>query len=208
MRIFVFTPVYRLEPETVAALFALEWDGPITWHLQRDNPYGDDGRKNILHQYQKGREAFLAGDYDAMLVVESDVIPPPDALKKLVALNVDVAYGVYVFRGDPPIINIFERYPQPARNTGESLTIHPGKLKKAVKAGKVACSGGGLGCTLIKRHALERFEFRMERTAHCDTYFTRDVYQAGLSMVAEMSVICGHKHEDGRIKYPGFYYAQ
>lgn len=202
MRVQVFTPVYRLEPETVQAILALRWDGPLTWVLQRDNPHSD-GRLNILHQYQIGRERFLAGDDDAMLIVESDIIPPPDALEKLAALRADVAYGVYRFRASD-VINIFERYPGEPRNEGESLSLHPRKLERALSARRTACSGGGLGCVLIRRHVLKEIDFRLGETAHCDTYFNRDVLRAGYSQVAEMSVVCGHKREDGVILWPRF----
>lgn len=213
--VLVFTPVYRLEEETVAAILALDWDGPISWLLQRDNPYeGADrstGVLNHLHQYQRGREVLLKGRYDAMLVIESDIIPPPDALQKLAALDADVAYGVYVFRPhepDPrwqPVVNLFERYPQPARNTGESLSVR-GKWPPAVE-GPMEVSGAGLGCTLIKRHVLKAIAFRalspqMNPKVHCDSWFTEDVYRAGYTMKADTRVRCGHKTPEGEILWP------
>lgn len=212
MDVLVFTPVYRLEPETVEAIFALEWDGPISYLFQRDNPHPGNERHtgvaNHLHQYRRGREAFLHGRYDAMLVVESDIVPPTFALQRLAALECDVAYGVYVFRRHRAI-NIFERYPQPARNPGESLSVSPRKLAAALRAGVVACSGAGLGCTLIRRHVLERFDFRtlsaeLHPQVHCDTWFTHDVYGAGMSMMADMSVVCGHKDENGEMLWPSW----
>lgn len=205
--VFCFTPVLRLEPETVQAIFALEWDGALTVHLQRDNPSGG-GIADHLHQYVRGREAFLAGRYDAMLVIESDIIPPPDTLKKLAALDVDCAYGVYAFRATKSVINVFERYPdkpdgrQP-RNEGESLSLHPKKLRAAVKAGKTRMTGGGLGCALIKRHVLEAIPFTViNNGGYCDTPFNRAVMRRGLMQMADMTIICGHKDKDGTLFYP------
>jgi hypothetical protein len=202
----VFTPVYRLEPETVAAVLALEWAGPIAWVFQRDNP-GGEARVNILHQYQQGRRRFLDGDADALLVVESDIIPPPDALVRLAALGADVAYGVYRFR-QSNVVNIFERYPDkggtPPRNEGESLSLHRAKLRAARQAGVIPCSGAGLGCALIARRVLERLDFRLEETAHCDTYFNRDVLRAGFTQQADLGVVCGHKDEHGQVLWPSF----
>lgn len=213
--ILVFTPVYRLEPETVEAVLGLEWSGPITWILQRDNPNeieGDlsrsgaarrQGISNNLHQMQRVRETFLAGRYDAMLVVESDMIVPKDALVKLASIDAHVVYGVYRFRTSD-VINIFELYPGNPRNPGESLSIHPHLLKRAVKLGVYPCSGAGFGCTLIRREVLERLEFRIDErnSVHCDTYFSRDVLRAGFRQAADMSVICGHKDEKGVILWP------
>jgi hypothetical protein len=217
MDVMVFTPVYRLEPETVEAVFALEWDGPISYLFQRDNPLdGSDRTTGVLnhaHQYRRGREAFLQSRSDAMLVIESDIIPPTDALKRLAALDVDMAYGVYVFR-TTPVVNIFNRYPPdtdgtPARNTGESLSVKPRLLAEALRAGVVECSGAGLGCVLIKRRVLEAVDFRtlsaeMNPQVHCDTWFTEDVHRLGFSMKADMGVLCGHKHDTGEIYWPRF----
>lgn len=209
-RVQVFIPVYRLEPETVQAVLGLQWDGPISWVFQRDNPRPgvdrETGRVNILHQYQQARDHFLAGNDDAMLVIESDIIPPPDALQRLAALDADLAYGVYRFRVSN-VINVFERYPDnadgtPPRNEGMSLSLKPRYLANAIRAGRVACTGGGLGCVLIKRHVLEAIEFRLEETAHCDSYFNRDALQKGFVQMADMGVVCGHKAKTGEILYP------
>lgn len=207
--VMVFTPVLRLEPETVAAVFAMEWDGPLSILLQRDNPIatGDarrDGYANHLHQYQRGRELFLAGGYDAMLVIESDVIPPADTLKRLAALPGDVAYGCYVFRGGR-VVNVLERYygwPRQARNMGESLTVR-GLYDAAVRQGVIDCSGSGLGCVLIKRHVIEATPFEAPADGgFFDWDWTQAVYRAGYRMMADMAVQCGHIDTTGEVLWP------
>lgn len=203
MNVFVFTPVYRIEPETVRALLLLEWSGGLTLHLQRDNPYVD-GRENITHQYRAGRCAFLAGPYEAMLVIESDIIPPSDTLMRLASLQADVAYGHYVFRCAGQVSNIFERYPGTPRNEGESLSVWPTKYRAAKRQGVIACSGAGLGCALIQRSVLEQFDFRhpADDGGCCDTWFNRDVLRAGMLQRADLNLVCGHKDVDGRVLWP------
>ena len=208
--VLVFTPVLRLEPETIESIFALEWGGPLSFLFQRDNPHPEQRDKlkrrvmNHLHQFARGREVFLAGSFDAMLIIESDIIPPMDTLQKLAALDADLAYGVYRFRVSN-VINIFEMIPARPRNVGESLSIRPGSLAAAVKAGIVDCSGAGFGCVLIKRDVLEQVPFRVEwprNGGHCDTPFVRDVYRKGFTQKADMTVICGHKDEEGQVLWP------
>ena len=199
MDILVFTPVCRLEPETVLSLLRLEWDGPLSVLLQKDNPT-DNGYINHFHQYERGRNYFLRGDYDAMMVIESDVIPPSDTLKRLVALDCDVAYGCYLFQSE--VVNVLERYKQPARNMGESLTGR-GLWEAALAQGIVKCSGSGLGCTLIQRRVLEAVPFRFrDKGPHCDWPWTEEVYRAGFSMMADTGVLAGHKMPDGRVLWP------
>lgn len=201
--VLVFTPVLRLEPETVQALMDLEWEGPLTLCLQRDNPTGD-GREDHWHQYERARELFLAGPYEAMLVIESDIVPPRDVLKRLAALEADCAYGVYRFRASN-VVNVFERYPVPQpRNMGQTLSAKPRLLRAACRAGVTACSGGGLGVILIRRRVLEAIAFRIDgrRGPHCDTFFNKDVLAHGFSQKADMRLVCGHIDEDGTVLWP------
>jgi hypothetical protein len=204
--IMIFTPVYRLEPETVASIapmLVIHATGrAITWVCQADNP-GTNGRENHLHQYNRARKMFLSGDYDAMLIIESDIIPPVDVLDQLESLNAPVGYGVYRFRLSN-VINIFEKYPDPTRNLGESLSIKPHLLKHAVDVGHYPCSGAGFGCVLIRREVIENIGFRREsgNSAFCDTYFARDVLSHGYKSWANMGTICGHKDERGNILWP------
>lgn len=202
--ILVFTPYLdKVEPRTIEALTRLEWEGSLSLLLQRDNPYGEDRVRNHLHQYQRGREAFLASSADAMLIVEADILPPADALVRLAALEADVGYGCTVFRakGSSHIVNILERYGGQARNTGESLTVR-GLWPEAVKAGIVECSGSGLACLLVRRHVIEAVPFRMPENGYCDTAWTEDVYRQGFSMKADTRVLCGHIDQDGTVLWP------
>lgn len=208
MDILVFTPVYRLEPETVQGIFAMQWDGALSILLQRDNPVTDGaerGYQNHLHQYQRGRELFLQGRYDAMLVIESDIIPPADTLQKLTAPKADIVYGAYVFRGSESV-NILERYyagtQRKARNMGEPLNLR-GLWAAALKAGVVECSGCGLGCVLISRKVLEETPFEASpEGGFFDMYWTQRVYEKGYRMLADVRVQCGHKHTTGEIFRP------
>jgi hypothetical protein len=199
--VLVFTPVLRLEPETVRSIFALEWAGALSFLLQRDNPTGNPYRDH-LHQYQRGREAFLASSYDSLLIVESDVILPKDALQRLAALECDLAYGCYLYR-DGQVVNVLERYkdwPEPVRNPGESLSIRH-LWHAAQQKGVIDCSGGGLGCILISRSVIEQMPFDDKYTFGGKQFFdfpwTCAVYDAGYRMIADCDVQCGHIDRDG-----------
>ena len=213
----VFTPVYRLEDRTIKAIMSLEWDGPLTFVLQRDNPHNDEdvrqrGVKNHLHQYQRGRDTFLRGDYDALLVIEDDIIPPSDTLIRLAGImnehpECGIAFGTYLFRHSSNVLNILNRYkpwPQMTRNTGETLTIKTVELKKARRRGVTDCSGSGLGCTLIRRDVVKAvpFENYTDNGSHFDFPWNDEVYRRGYRMMADMNVKCGHIEDDGGVLWP------
>ena len=210
MDVMIFTPVYRLERQTVQALMALEHDGPVTLVLQRDNPRrSSDGRAdgfyNHWHQYQRGRELFLAGGFDAMLVIESDIIPPADTITRLAALPCDVAFGAYVFRQSPHV-NIVERrqrWPAQVRMAGEVLTAKPGLWAAAMAQGVIDCNGSGLGCILIRRPVLEAAPFDPAPDGGFFDYgWTAGVGAQGWRMMADCLLHCGHVDEDGRVLWP------
>lgn len=202
MRVLLACPTYRLEPETVDGILRQEWPAyDVLFTLDNPYPETDRGRANVLHNYEKARSAALDGGYDAMMVIESDIIAPRDAIRKLAALESDVAYGLYVYqRGEPYPVNVL-RYvvgPEP----DQPLTNWPPEYRRAWDKGQVLCTGGGLGCVLIRRHVLEQIPFRNGDGGHCDFAFTRDVHKAGFRMMADMSVRCGHKARNGVILWP------
>ncbi len=195
------------------ALLRLAWDGPLSLLLQKDNPSRDPGGStpvdphgDHLHQYQRGRDLFLGGTFDGMLVIESDIIPPADTLVRLAALEADLAYGVYLFRGGR-VVNVLERYrpdrAQPARNIGQTLTTR-GLYAAAREQGVIPCSGSGLGCVLIRREVLESVPFEAHPSGNTffDMAWTKAVYSAGFCMKADMGIQCGHVDPDHGVLWP------
>jgi hypothetical protein len=66
---------------------------------KRQNPHNtgvpiNDGRLDILERYNRTRDIFLQGDWEALLTVESDMVLPPDAVTRLLDCDADVAYGL------------------------------------------------------------------------------------------------------------------
>jgi len=191
MRVLLFCPTLRLEPETVKAILAQEWDGGLDVMFTRDNPFAgpteestDPNRlANITHAYHKAQLLTIAGGYDALYIVESDMIPPPDALKRLAELGVPVAYGVYALRHGKPVVNVW-RYE--GKNLGMSLSLYPDELRAAW--GKaIRCSGIGHGCALIRRDVLLKLPMRPGpgNTAP-DWSFAEDCLRLGIQQWAHL----------------------
>jgi hypothetical protein len=169
------------------------WNDPIDYLLSaNDNPF-EDKYLNITYQYNKARALALDGGYDALMCVESDMIIPHDALERLAACESDVAYGLYIFRHTR---HAWSAYTNLEGQRGESLSADPDRAR-ALWGQVLDVAGVGLGCTLIRRNALERVKFRLfednpSQTA-CDWLFAQDVASEGLSQRCDLGVVCGHQ---------------
>jgi len=212
MRVLVFCPTHRgPEPETVEAILRLRWgdgfdvmfsfDNPVSTESETDaDRFGSAGRANILYNYRKARKATLDGGYGALLTIEQDIIPPSDTIARLILADADIAYGLYAFRTSRPVLNAY-RYVVNDGWPDESLSLHPEELRRSW--GRVVrVTGLGLGCTLIRRHVLERIDFEQMDSAHCDWALARDALRHGYMLKCDMNVACGHKRPDGVILWP------
>lgn len=161
------------------------------WFSKGDNPFFDNnGRNNICHNYQKARKWVLDNDYDYLFTVEADMIVPPDTLTKLLALDTDVAYGLYCFKSAATwsAFTILEM------DRGRSISKDQ-EMAKAVWGKTIDVAGVGMGCALIRRNVLEEIDFRVDDlfpTVHNDWCFSYDCQQKGFTQKCDTSVICGH----------------
>lgn len=201
MRVLLYCPTYRLERETVDSIMRLDYgQHKVDVLFRRWNPC-DNPFYNRLYNYRQARDIVLEQSYEALFIVESDMIVPEDALLKLSEHDADIVLGLYVHRhGDMPF-NF-----QPFLNAQLMSLDHysPGCINWS-GANKVM--GGGFGCTLILRHVLERINFRLfipagVVLADADTWFFHDAMKEKYNIIGDGRVVCGHITPDGRILWP------
>lgn len=140
----------------------------------------------------------LDGGYDALFLVEADMIIPPNTLLRLAAVDTDVAYGLYVSRHGSFQWLAFD---QLQGHTGKSIdrnrkfcADHWGKV--------IETKGVGMGCTLIKRHVLASTEFRRNGPCADDWYFSLDCIEKGFTQKHDLGVVCGHITPEGGVMWP------
>lgn len=202
MTVLIYTPTYAdgPHPETLRSVSQqtyTDYVHEVSWH----NPYPGRNMANVVAQYQRAQEMILAGEYEALLTVEHDMILPPDALEKLMATDAPVVYGVYMLRHGTATLNAWQKIGN--RNIGMSLSLYPKEVEKAKKAGAWEVSGTGWGCTLIRRKVLERLTVHSNsETDAGDITFSTDCLRAGIKMLARFDVECGHIEPNGNVLYP------
>lgn len=190
MKVLVFCPTRPVWPHvygrSLMSIFRLRWDEPLNYHFIVGDVEGTEVER-ILWKYQRGREIFLRGDYDAMLTVEADIEVPEDALIRLAEVPADVVYGLYVLRRGERKWNAHTTVEQ---TKGVSLSDLP-IMAREFWGETTPVKGVGLGCTLIRRHVLEELGFRLGQTT-CDWYFAIDCVEKGFIQAADLGVVCGH----------------
>ena len=194
MNVLVAVPACRpmLYRRSYESVLALRWPSGD----QIDTVFlvdGDEASRweNLLRKLNRARDLGLAGGYDALLTVESDIIVPPDALEKLAAVDADVVYGLFVLRFPPYHWNVATKM----RPGGEiHLVSQDREAAKAAWGQVLPCEGHGQGICLIRRHVLEAIEFRNPHPdlRAQDWYFSFDCQRLGFSQMAHLGVQCGH----------------
>ncbi len=157
---------------------------------------GDDPQAhrydNCTRKYEQARRIALAESYDALMFVDDDQVVPLDAYQRLAALNVDVAYGLTVWRNAPHAWSAVLA----ADGDDHITTVDMAGLTAQLWGQVIDVHGCGFFCTLFRRHVLEQVVFE-RRGRHCaDWYFDQDCDRLGFSRKADLSVVCGHITDD------------
>lgn len=175
--------------------------------IATNNPYPITGvskqdHENTLCQYRMGRRLFLDGDWDALWIIEHDMIIPEDALVKMLNTKADVVYGLYLFRHITPVLNCLRGVK--ANWADMSVTFFPEYRAEGYRKGWLECSGSGFGCTLIYRRVLEKIDFRRSESGHPvpDMPFANECLRNKFKQVCRFDVPCGHIKPDGEVLWP------
>lgn len=201
MRLLIYSPTYALpdgrdamSPESAESVRSQQIQGDLVYVIGRHNPHPPPSHRNVLAQFQQARTLCLEGGYDALLTVEHDnVLPDSGAVQRMLDTPGDIIYAPYVLRHGVAVLSTW-RYVDD-HTLGDSLTLHPDELAQARRAVTWRVCGVGHGCTLFRRHVLERIEFRaIEGGQYApDIPFALDALREGLVSVGRFDVPVLHR---------------
>lgn len=174
-------------------------------HIDR----GENSRVALTRSQNYIRKYMLDRDHDYLLFVESDLLPDPQALKRLLAHKKPVVGSTYIIgTGDIRLPCIFMGGAIVKGVPGtRQLGTHPDPItgKKRLDLDEVnaflntglrKCHGCGFGTTLIRRDILERFPFWTDKRLsdkHSDVYWYMDLEQAGVQAYIDTDHIIYHE---------------
>jgi hypothetical protein len=179
-----------------ARQFSIESIGKVGGAGVTDRTYTHQAQNMLIAQMLAHEPKFTH-----IFMTEADMILPHDAIIKLLALDKDMASGVYFLRSDRP-----EYLGQPCLFKRSMLTPEERKDKPDAEylvsqvhifptdaPFRVDCAG--LGCILIKRNVFETMKepwFDVKANSYgSDIYFTKHSKDAGFDIWVDPTVLCG-----------------
>ena len=150
----------------------------------------------IADNYNEAAAMFLDGTDDVFCTIEDDIVPPADALTKLLArlamLDGNSAVGAWYPRRELPRAGIHMNGEYPDwRSVPDDGALHQTTYL-------------GMGFSVYPRVMLEKVPkplFRTFGAEYQDTYFSRKAREYGFKLFVDSSIKCGHRDRNTGILY-------
>lgn len=179
------------------------------FHVDR----GKNSREALTKSQNYIRAKMLEGGYDYLLFVESDLLPPPDTIIRLMGYGKPVVGSTYMIgTGDYQVPCIFlddirkEGF-KATRPLGIKVEDDGRKLRNPREIEMFLNTGGpikqahgvGFGCTLIKREIIEKYGFWCDERfddKHSDVYFYLDLSRDRVPVFVDITGVVPHFPSD------------
>jgi len=157
-------------------------------------PYFESARDRIIHSRNILRQKVIDDNYDYLLSLEQDVIPPKDIIERLLQHKKEVITAVYfmhnIIPGEVsskliPLVYVLED-----QKTISMRSLNEDELWK--NQGLMQVISAGLGCILIHKNILKKIKFRYELNTFDDRWFFMDLYNKKIPVYADTSIKCKH----------------
>ena len=159
-------------------------------------PYIEKMRERVVKSHNVLREHALKNNYDYLLVLDQDIIPPRDVIERLISHKKEAISALYF--GHHNVLNEENRIVAFAWVFMEREE-HWGKvryLKENEMFGDdlIEIAFAGMGCILLSRNILERIEFRYDTSidAWDDRWLGYDIHKQGFNFYLDSNVKCKH----------------
>lgn len=141
--ILIAVPTDRyVEPETFQSIYGLHIpNGYKTDFKFFKCDLVDQNRNNVAHY-------ALQHEYDYVFYVDSDIILPPDTLKKLISHDKEFVCGMYRMRRDEEVLEVYDT----------NYILFPSDKLKSLK-GVIEIGGCGFGCVLLQTGMLRSVDY-------------------------------------------------
>lgn len=152
--------------------------------------------QNTIRQY------VIDNDFDYWMSIESDVVPPTDAIENLMKWFRPVMGGLYEIgfenKAGRRYCVFLTHEKKGGLNGTRIISSEENEQLKKIK-GSVRVHGCGIGCTLIRRDIVEKYVFWTDErfsNKHSDVYFYMDLWNDKIPVYVDTNVVCEHYNSD------------
>jgi len=188
-RILIALPTAKnIETDTFLSIYRLEVPQGIETYLECFYGYNIDQVRNLICEFG------IRNEFDYIFFVDSDIILPPDALKKLLLNDKDIISGVYIQRKlNGKIPEVYRKNNSGGRSNIDYQELIEDKLMEV--------DGCGFGCVLVKTKTLEQIGYPQfvyqdtldfAYTISEDVYFCNKAQEKGFNIFVDSSIKCEH----------------
>lgn len=188
MNIFVAIPTFEnILPDTFRAIYNMKrGDNDVTFDFVRG--YDCARARNII-----AKRAMDEG-FDHVLMIDSDIVIPEDALLCMLEYPAEVVLGCYPHKNTKNHEVELFKLGQPDFVTRFTYDELP------VDFPRMSVKGGGMGCALIQTDVFKKlkfpwFNYKIYNSGSVlseDLYFCNEARKAGMKVQGDMRVRCGH----------------
>ncbi|MCL1902515.1 MAG: hypothetical protein FWG18_02715 [Alphaproteobacteria bacterium] len=189
--VLIAVPTFEnIAPDTFKSVYGLQ--RPLNTQISFDFMRGYDCARARCEIAR----AALAGGYDYVFMVDSDIILPPNALVELIAADKDIIMGWYPSKRAPEQSELFH-----INESGNFQLDNVVSIASMPPNQVIEIMGGGAGCMLIKTDILRQFgdnrwfrfvEYPGGGVLSEDLYFCTTARAAGFKIFAHTGIRCGH----------------
>lgn len=139
---------------------------------------------SLVYDAREGLAKNTLEEYDAILFLDSDMVPAPDTIIRLLAHNVPIVSALCFKRTPPHSPCIFKK-----------VTTTDAHFYEDYPKGLIEVAGAGMACTLIRKEVFEKVPqpwFFPVPIIGEDLSFCLRVRDAGHKIYCDTTLVCGH----------------
>ena len=177
-----------IEIETAISIANLDWDGHNITHTHADGM----GVYGVAQARNRVVEKAIAGGYDKILMIDSDMIVPEDTIVRLLDPDVPIVTGCARYKNDSGRSPLF-KFTQDSTGSDAWLWDEIPDRRFEIRSGGVACAM--IDVAVFKRISRPWFVWQEKPNG---SYYGEDIgfydklHRAGYHPQADGRVRCGH----------------
>ncbi|MBI4016740.1 MAG: hypothetical protein HY363_03540 [Candidatus Aenigmarchaeota archaeon] len=173
------------------------------FEVARNKDAGADKIARIISNRQKIIDRMLQKNYDYLLFLDTDVLPPQDIIPRLLAHKKDLVTGIYL--GAMKIQGKIRQAPVIYDFSHKKDYFKPVPLNSVLDEDVREIAACGFGCVMITRQVVQKVELRYNKELGSgeDIPFCRDARELhGFKTFVDTSIKCTHMQKDHDLDFP------